>query len=117
MPLLPPAAVLSKSTERLNGEDATPPFVAVERSGVMLNEKMSSAERATLIGLVQVTLRTEEAARLRYLNGEEVTDVLSNGAHGYKEVVVMEEKANSPPEIKKLDGARKVVDNRNACVS
>ena len=117
MPQLPPAAVLSKSTERLNGKDATPPFVVVERSGVMLNEKMSSAERATLIGLVQVTQRTEEAARLRYLNGEEVTDVLSKGAHGYKEVVVMEEKANSPAEIKKLDGAREVVDNRNACVS
>ena len=117
MPQLPPAAVLSKSTERLNGKDATPPFVVVERSGVMLNEKMSSAERATLIGLVQVTQRTEEAARLRYLNGEEVTGVLSKGAHGYKEVVVVEEKANSPAEIKKLDGAREVVDNRNACVS
>ncbi len=106
MPLLPPAVVLSKFSERLNSKDRTPPFVAVERSGVMLNENMTSAERATLIGLVQVTQRTEESARLRYLKGAEVADVLSNGVHGYKEVVVMGEKANSPGEIKKLDEKR-----------
>src|SRR5712664_2965425 len=115
MPLLPPAVVISKSSERFNGNDGTPAFVAVERSGVMLNEKMTSAERATLIGLAQVTQRTEESAQLRYLNREEVTDVLSKGAHGYKEVVVMEEKSSG--EIKKLDRERKTVYHRNACVS
>jgi len=94
MPLLPPAAAVSKFTEGLNGDDKTPPFVAVERSGVMLNGKMSNAARATLIGLAQVMLRTDESARLRYLKRAEVADVLSRGAHGCKEV--MEEKANSP---------------------
>ena len=117
MPLLPPAAVVSKSTERVNSKDRTPPFVAVERSGVMLNEKTTSAQRATLIGLAQVTQRTEESARLRYLQAAEVADVLSKGAHGYKEVVVTDEKENSPAEVKKLDGERKMVDNPNACVS
>jgi rhamnose utilization protein RhaD (predicted bifunctional aldolase and dehydrogenase) len=117
MPLFPPAVLVSKFTECLNGKDRTPAFVAVERSGVMLNEKMASAERATLIGLAQVTQRTEESARLRYLKEAEVTDVLSKGAHGYKEVVVMEEKENPPAEVKKLDGERKMVDNRNAYVS
>ena len=117
MPLLPPAVVISKSTERLNGNDGTPAFVAVERSGVMLNEKMTSAERATLIGLAQVTQRTEESAQLRYLKGAEVIDVLSKGAHSYKEVVVMDEKANSSGEIKKLDRERRTVYHRNACVS
>jgi len=116
MPLFPPAVVVSKFTERLNGKDRTPAFVAVERSGVMLNEKMTSAERATLIGLAQLTQRTEESARLRYLNRAEVTDVLSKGAHGCKQVVVTEEKSNSPTEIKKLDGERKIVDNRNTYV-
>src|SRR5712664_3179095 len=101
MPLLPPAVVISKSSERFNGNDGTPAFVAVERSGVMLNEKMTSAERATLIGLMQVTQRTEESARLRYLKGVEVTDVLSKGAYGYKKVVVMESPANSQAESKK----------------
>jgi len=94
MPLWPPAAVISKFKERLIGKDTTPPFIAVERSGVMLNKKMTSAERATLIGLVQVTQRTERSARLRYLERAEISDVLSKGAHGCKEVVVMEEKAN-----------------------
>jgi rhamnose utilization protein RhaD (predicted bifunctional aldolase and dehydrogenase) len=84
MPLFPPSVVVSKFTERFNIKDGTPPFVAVERSGVMLNEKMTSAERATLSGLVQVTLRTEESARLRYLKKAEVTGLLSKGAHGVK---------------------------------
>jgi hypothetical protein len=71
---------------------------------MMLNEKMTSAERATLIGLVQVTLRTDESARLRYLNETEVVDALSKGVHGCKEVA--DEKANSPADIKQLDAER-----------
>jgi rhamnose utilization protein RhaD (predicted bifunctional aldolase and dehydrogenase) len=87
MPLLPPAAVVSKFPEGVNGKDKTPPFVAVERSGVMLNEKMSTAARATLIGLAQVTQRTEESAPLRYLKEAEVSDVLYKGAHGCEELI------------------------------
>ena len=94
MPLFPPAAAVSKFTKGLNGSDKTPPFVAVERSGVMLNEKMSSAARATLIGLAQVMLRTDESAPLRYLKKEEITHILKKDGHGCKEM--MEEKANSP---------------------
>ena len=112
IPLLPPAAVISKFTERSNGQDGTPAFVAVERSGVMLNEKMTSAERATLIGLVHVALRTEESARLRYLNEAEVMGVLSQGAHGYKEVLVTKE-TNSPSENKQFDWQRKTISKRN----
>ena len=106
MPLVPPAVVISKSTESLNDKGGTPPFVAVERSGVMLNEKITSAARANLIGLAQVTLRTDESARLRYLNEAEVADVLSKGAHGCKEPVVTEEKANSSADTKELDEER-----------
>jgi len=100
MPLFPPAVVLSKFTERLNDKDRTPLFVAVERSGVMLNEKMTSAERAALTGLVQVTLRTDESARLRYLKETEVTDVLGKGAHRCGELVVMKEKSNCPADTR-----------------
>jgi rhamnose utilization protein RhaD (predicted bifunctional aldolase and dehydrogenase) len=81
MPIVPPAVVVSKFAERLNDGDKTPPFVAVERSGVMLNKKMTGAERATLIGLVQVTQRTDQSARLRYLKSAEVSNVLSRGVH------------------------------------
>jgi rhamnose utilization protein RhaD (predicted bifunctional aldolase and dehydrogenase) len=90
IPLLRPVAVVSKLTERLNGKDRTPPFIAVERSGVLLHEQMTSAERATLIGLAQVTQRTEETAPLRYLEGAEVADVLSKRAQGYKGVFATE---------------------------
>ena len=87
MPLLPPAIVLSKIAELSNGKHRTPPFVAVERSGVMVNEKMTSAEWATLMGLAHVTLRTEKSARLHYLKESEVIGVLSQGGHGCHEVV------------------------------
>ena len=79
----------------------------------MLSEKMTSAERATLMGLVRVTLRTEESARLRYLKEAEVMSVLSQGAHGYQEVAGSEE-VNSPAEIKKVDWGHKMVYKRNA---
>jgi hypothetical protein len=107
MPLLPPAVAVSKITEDWNGKHRTPPFVAVERSGVMVNEKVTSAERATLMGLVHLTLRTDESARLRYLKESEVIGVVNQGAHGRQEVVVAGE-ANSPAEINKVDCGHKM---------
>jgi len=117
IPLLAPALVVSNSSARLNNENAVPPFVAVERSGVMLSEKMTGAERATLIGLAQVTLRTEESARLRYLNGAEISEVLSKGAHGCEEVSAIQEYPNIRAETKKLNVRRKTIYQRNACAS
>ncbi len=117
IPLLAPALVVSKFSARLNDENATPPFVAVERSGVMLSEKMTGAERATLIGLAQVLLRTEESARLRYLNGTEVSEVLGKGAHGCEEELAMQKYPNIPAKTKKLNVQRKTIYHRNACAS
>jgi hypothetical protein len=117
IPLLAPALVVSKFSARLIDKDATPRFVAVERSGVMLSEKMTGAERATLVGLAQITLRTEESARLRYLNGTEVSEVLSNGAHGCEEVSGKQEYPTISAETKKLNMQRKAMRDRNACVS
>jgi rhamnose utilization protein RhaD (predicted bifunctional aldolase and dehydrogenase) len=113
MPLLSPTVAASKFRQRLSAKDNTPPFLAVEKSGVMVSEKMTSAQRATLIGLVQVTQRTEESARLRYLNRAEVERVLNGGTHGYKDEVETEESATSSAEIEKLDEERKAVCNRN----
>jgi len=112
MPLLPPAAVISKFTERWSGQDTTPVFVAVERSGVMLNEKMTSAERATLMGLVHVdaTNRGIRTTSLSERGG--VMGVLNQGAHGYKEVLVTEE-AKSPSEIRQFDWQPKTISKRN----
>jgi hypothetical protein len=79
----------------------------------MLNEKMTRAERATLVGLMQVTQRTEKSAGLRYLKCAEVAKVLSAGAHGCKGVIVKGEEESSPGEIERLDEKRDVVYNRN----
>jgi len=117
MPLVPPALAVSKFMEHLNRKHRTPPFVAIESTGVMLNEKMTSAERATLVGLVQVTQRTEESARLRYLKCAEVVKVLSEGAHGCKKVVVKGEEENSPGEIERSHEKHDAVYNLNTRVS
>jgi rhamnose utilization protein RhaD (predicted bifunctional aldolase and dehydrogenase) len=113
MPLVPPALAVSKFAEHLNGKHRTPPFVAIESTGVMLNEKMTRAERATLVGLMQVTQRTEESARLRYLKCAEVAKVLSAGAHGCNGLIVKREVESSRGEIERLDEKRDVVYNRN----
>jgi hypothetical protein len=52
-----------------------------------------------LIGLAQVTLRTEEFARLRYLKRAEVRDVLNKGAYSNKKVVVLEQQANAHAKV------------------
>jgi len=113
MHLLPPTLAASKFRERFGGKESTPPFLVVERSGVMLNESMTSAQRATLIGLVQVTQRTEESARLRHLNSAEVEKVLNEGARGYKDEVEIKERGNSSAETGRLDEERKAGYNRN----
>jgi rhamnose utilization protein RhaD (predicted bifunctional aldolase and dehydrogenase) len=117
MPLLPSTLAASKFMERLSGKDSTPPFAVVERRGVVLNEKMTGAQRATLIGLAQVTQRTDESARLRYLNRAEVEKVLNEGAHGYRGKVETEERANTSAEIERFDGECRVVYKRNMCLS
>ena len=53
----------------------------------MLHEGITNSERATLIGLVQVTQRTEESTPLRYLKRVEVANVLSKGAHTSQEAM------------------------------
>ncbi len=87
MPLFPPAMSFSNFAENFCGAEKALPFIAVEKGGVMLNEKMNDAERATLIALAEVAQRTSESARLRYLEDSEVEDVLSGGAESYKEMV------------------------------
>jgi rhamnose utilization protein RhaD (predicted bifunctional aldolase and dehydrogenase) len=113
---LPPTFAVSKLKARLaSGEP--PSFVVVERSGVMLNEKMSSAELATLIGLMEVVRRTEESAQLRYLTREEVEKVVNEGGRGYRDEVEMEHRANSATAARDTRQEREAEYNRNTCFS
>jgi rhamnose utilization protein RhaD (predicted bifunctional aldolase and dehydrogenase) len=87
MPLFPPAILVSKFSDCFCGAEKVPPFIAVEKGGVMLNEKMNDAELATLIALAEVAQRTSETARLRYLEDSEVENVLSGGADSYRSMM------------------------------
>ena len=59
------------------------PFVIVENDGVLFNQNASTAQRATLASLAQVTLRTEALAPVRYLSHAEVAEILNKNVHSY----------------------------------
>lgn len=109
----PPTLAASRLKEYSGGKEHTPPFVVVERTGVMLQEKMTSAQRATLLGLVEVVQRTEESMRLRYLTREEVQKVLNEGGRGYRDEV--EKRANSATAMQAFDQKRETECSRNTC--
>jgi hypothetical protein len=52
---------------------------------VVVNEKINSAEYATLIGLMQIVQRVEEFAPLRYLTVTEIASVLDDGTNRYRQ--------------------------------
>jgi rhamnose utilization protein RhaD (predicted bifunctional aldolase and dehydrogenase) len=113
---LPPTLAASKLKACLTGGEP-PSFVVVERSGVMLNEKMTSAERATLIGLMEVVRRTAESAQLRYLTREEVEKVVNEGGRGYRDEAETEHRANSATAVRDIRQQREAEYNRNTCFS
>jgi rhamnose utilization protein RhaD (predicted bifunctional aldolase and dehydrogenase) len=113
---LPPTLAAPKLKARLTGGEA-PSFVVVERSGVMLNEKMTSAARATLIGLMEVLRRTAESAQLRYLTREEVAKVVNEGGRGYRDEAETEHRANSATAVGDIRQQREAEYNRNTCFS
>ena len=91
MPLLPLTVLKSNLPYPFSGKFNSPAFLAVERSGVMLNKTMTTPERATLLALAQVTQRTEASAKLRYLQNNEVADVLNMGLYSHNDVAVSAE--------------------------
>jgi rhamnose utilization protein RhaD (predicted bifunctional aldolase and dehydrogenase) len=83
-PLLPPTVSDSNLNEGVHGEGTIASFVSIENCGTMFHEKITAAERATLMALLQVTLRTERSTRVRFLNQHEVSHVLNEGGGSYK---------------------------------
>jgi|SRR5215471_2531601 len=113
---LPPTLAAAKLKACLSG-GKPPSYVVVERSGVMLHEKMTSAERATLIGLMEVVRRTAESAQLRYLTREEVEKVVNEGGRGYRDEAETEHRANSATAVGDIRQQREAEYNRNTCLS
>jgi rhamnose utilization protein RhaD (predicted bifunctional aldolase and dehydrogenase) len=73
----------SSPNSRQNVESSQPPFVIVENDGVLFNQHASTAQRATLASLAQVTQRTESCAPIRYLSHGEVAQILNQDVHNY----------------------------------
>jgi ribulose-5-phosphate 4-epimerase/fuculose-1-phosphate aldolase len=116
MLILPRRIVASRLNARLTASERPPIFVVVESGGVMLHERITCAERANLIGLMEVIRRTKESARLRYLTAKEVEKMLNEGGRGYRDEAEMDEKANSPTPAT-FGEAREAEYNRNTCIS
>ncbi|HXM09221.1 MAG TPA: class II aldolase/adducin family protein [Terriglobales bacterium] len=84
IPMLPFAVPLSRFARYSNGKAEAPTYAIIEGGGVVVNEKINSAEYATLIGLMQIVQRVEESAPLRYLTVKEVASILGDGTNRYR---------------------------------
>jgi rhamnose utilization protein RhaD (predicted bifunctional aldolase and dehydrogenase) len=63
------------------------PFVMLEGAGTLVRQRPNPTESATLSGLALVLQRIPESAPLRYLQGDEVRDLLCADVYHYREVV------------------------------
>lgn len=93
MPVLSRTADLSKFMRRLDRKQNGPPFLAIEGCGALVNENVSTVERATLIGLAEVTQRIPHSAPIAYLSEREVSEVLNQNTYRTREPVAVEEEA------------------------
>jgi ribulose-5-phosphate 4-epimerase/fuculose-1-phosphate aldolase len=85
IPMLRFAVPLSRFAGYSNRKDGAPPYAIIEGGGVVVNEKINSAEYATLIGLMQIVQRVEEFAPLRYLTVTEIASILADGTNRYRQ--------------------------------
>ncbi|MGH9572110.1 MAG: class II aldolase/adducin family protein [Candidatus Acidiferrales bacterium] len=81
-PILQPSAVVQKFGNGSNKR--RPSFVIVEETGVLLDHGASSSEHATLAALAEVTQRTDSCDQVRYLEEEEIFDLMSTSAEAYR---------------------------------
>jgi rhamnose utilization protein RhaD (predicted bifunctional aldolase and dehydrogenase) len=84
MTLLASPKNLHDVTSRIDHLDASCPFLIVEGSGVLVNDKITAAEHAVLNGFVELVRRIEASAPIRYLMDYEVNSVLSADGHRYR---------------------------------
>jgi len=84
---------LSRLADYFTGRAEAQSYAIVEGGGVIVNEKINRAEYETLIALMQVVQRVETSAPLRYLTETEISSVLADGTHRYRETVM----AGYPP--------------------
>ncbi len=84
IPMLRFSVPLSRFAGYFNGKAEAPTYAIIEGGGVVVNEKINSAEYATLIGLMQIVQRVEEFAPLRYLTVTEIASIIADGTNRYR---------------------------------
>ncbi len=83
-PMMPCSVPISEVRGGVGGQFGDRPFLIVEGSGVMLNQKITRAELAVLIGLAEVIQRIGVSAPVRYLTPGDVAGVLSGDGYRYR---------------------------------
>jgi rhamnose utilization protein RhaD (predicted bifunctional aldolase and dehydrogenase) len=86
--MLPCSVPLSRLADYFVGKTEAQSYAIVEGGGVIVNQKINRAEYETLIALMQVVQRVETSAPLRYLTETEISTVLADGTHRYRETVL-----------------------------
>ena len=69
---------------RQNGNDDAPPFLVVERCGVLVSHGISRAERAILKAYVQILQRLDNSVPVRYLTEYEIDAAMRFGSNRYR---------------------------------
>lgn len=77
---------LGASSDDERREEAAP-FSIVNQCGVLINPRITRAEYAVLMGLVEVIQRLDESAPVRYLMEHEIENVLAEGGEQYRKAV------------------------------
>lgn len=85
VPMLPASVSLPRAMARFESFYEDPPFWIVEGRGVLVNERLTKAQEAILKGLLHVVQRIEESAPVRYVSDTELSDLLNEDAHGYRQ--------------------------------
>jgi rhamnose utilization protein RhaD (predicted bifunctional aldolase and dehydrogenase) len=84
LPVLPCSEPLFTVKSRADEMEASSPFLIVEGSGVLISDKITTAECAMLSGFAEVVRRIELAAPIRYLTDGEVNSVLGEDGYHYR---------------------------------
>ena len=91
--MLPCSVPLSRLADYFTGRGEVQSYAIVEGGGVVVKEKINRAEYETLIALMQVVQRVDTSAPLRYLTETEISSILADGTHRYRDTVL----AGYPP--------------------
>ena len=84
-PLIPCSVPFSDVRNHIGEHDECRSLLILEGSGVMVSERITRAEQATLTGLMEVLQRIGPAAPIRYLRESDVTGVLTGTLGHYRQ--------------------------------